>query len=64
MGCFSANENKQKINNKNNGNIRQTQQSLKNEQSIDKLSNASLNINQKGDINRYNEIKEFEAYEY
>ena len=65
MGCcFSSNENKEKINNINNENIRQRQQNIKNEDSIDKMSKSSLNINQKGDINRYNEIKEFEAYEY
>ena len=70
MGCISSNENKGKINNRNmnysinENNKRQRDLNLKNEKSFDRISNISLNINQMGDINRYNDIKEFEGHGY
>lgn len=49
MGCLCSNNNNNKINKKNYNGPSKI------------LSNNSLNINQKGDINRYNDIKDIEA---
>ena len=73
MGCNSSNEksnkgvNQKSINQKNIPNIIVTKQPNNiTEQSIDisKFSNNNLNINQIGDINRYNDIKKFEGQLY
>ena len=71
MGCNSVNKKRNIALNNNQKSINQnyiyntinTKQSNNiKEQSIDisKLSNNNLNVNQIGDINRYNDIKKFE----
>ncbi len=75
MGCDSTNKSSKDIKRKitsskdNNLNIdikNKGDSNIKNSKTdsynVDEISNISWNINQKGDFNRYSEIKEFEAY--
>ncbi len=65
MGCNSSNEKRNdiKMNKPNSTNIlnnNKVNNSKAQFSDINNISYSNLNINQKGDINRYNDIKQFE----